>query len=151
MLAPEGIFYEDIQAGECIRLGPYQVTRDEIIEFARAWDPLPIHVDEQAAAAGPFGGLTASGLHILGIRQRLVLRLPIRAIATFGFDEVRFPAPVRPGDALTLHLSWIDKRLSASKPDRGIVGIGFALFNQHAVEVMRHRDTILIWRRPTGA
>jgi acyl dehydratase len=127
-----------------LRAGPYVIPEQELLDFAAAWDPLPIHVDKDFAAA--HGGITAPGLYLLAIKMRLVHQLPFRAtvIAGVGFDEVRFHRPARPGDALTLELTWRDKRRSKSKPDRGIVSGNYVLINASGETVLSHIDTIFM-------
>lgn len=145
-------YYEDMIVGETL-VGPsYLVERDELVEFARKWDPLPFHVDEEAGRKA-FGSLTAPGTYVLAIKQALIHRLPERhaVIASSGYDEVRFHEPVRPGDTLTLLREWVSKRESASKPDRGVVTLRLSLNNQHGRTAMSHLDTILVRRRPANA
>ena len=93
-----------------------------------------------------FGGLTASGSHTLAIRTLLLHQLPTReaVIAAGGWDEGRFHVPVRPGDELSLEVTWLTKRRSASKPDRGIVTALMKLLNQHHTVVLSHKDTIFM-------
>ena len=140
----DDIFYEDVTPGAVLRAGPYVIPEQELLDFAAAWDPLPIHVDKDYAAR--HGGITAPGIYLLAIKMRLVHRLPFRrtVIAGVGFDEVRFHRPAHPGDALTLELTWRDKRRSKSKPDRGIVSGRYALLNAAGETVLSHLDTILI-------
>jgi acyl dehydratase len=140
----DDIFYEDVTPGNVLRAGPYVIPVQELLDFAAAWDPLPIHVDKDYAAQ--HGGITAPGLYLLAIKMRLVHRLPFRhtVIAGVGFDEVRFHRPAHPGDALTLELTWRDKRRSKSKPDRGIVTGRYALINAAGETVISHLDTILM-------
>ncbi len=140
----DDIFYEDVNPGDMLRAGPYVIPEQELLDFATAWDPLPIHVDKDYAA--PRGGITAPGLYLLAVKMRLVHRLPFRrtVIVGFGFDEVRFHRPVHPGEALTLELTWRDKRRSTSKPDRGIVSGHYALLNAAGETVLSHLDTILM-------
>ena len=147
----DDIFYEDVSPGATLRAGPYVIPEQELLEFAMVWDPLPIHVDKEFAA--PYGGITAPGLYLLAVKMRLVHRLPFRrtVIAGVGFDEVRFHRPAHPGDALTLELTWRDKRRSKSKPDRGIVSGRYALINAAGETVLSHLDTILMrLRNPSG-
>lgn len=127
------------------------VDGDEMLAFARKYDPLPIHVDEDAARAA-FGGLTAPGCYVLALKQQLIHRLPNRhaVIASGGYDEVRFHAPVRAGDRLRLELEWVERRPSKSRPDRGVVTVRFELVNQDGTVVMSHRDTILVRLREAG-
>ncbi|HXD17804.1 MAG TPA: MaoC/PaaZ C-terminal domain-containing protein [Vicinamibacterales bacterium] len=147
------MFYEDIEVGHSVRVGSYRVDADDIVSYARRWDPLPVHVDEAAARRTMFGGLTASGSHTLAIRTLLLHRVPIQdgVIAAGGWDEVRFHAPVRPGDELSLEVTWLAKRRSASKPDRGIVTALMKLLNQESAVVLSHKDTIFMrLRNPEG-
>jgi acyl dehydratase len=140
----DDIFYEDVSPGAVLRAGPYVIPEQELLDFAAAWDPLPIHVDKDYAAR--HGGITAPGLYLLAVKMRLIHRLPFRrtVIAGFGFDEVRFHRPAHPGDALTLELTWRDKRRSKSKSDRGIVSGHHALVDAAGETVMSHLDTILM-------
>ena len=140
----DDIFYEDVTPGDVLRAGPYVIPERELLDFAAAWDPLPIHVDKNYAAT--HGGITAPGLYLLAIKMRLVHRLPFRrtVIAGVGFDEVRFHRPAHPGDALTLELTWRDKRRSKSKSDRGVVSGRYVLINAAGETVLSHLDTILM-------
>ena len=140
----DDIFYEDVTPGAVLRAGPYVIPEQELLDFAAAWDPLPIHVDKDYA--DQHGGITAPGIYLLAVKMRLIHRLPFRrtVIAGVGFDEVRFHRPVHPGDALTLELTWRDKRRSKSKPDYGIVSAHLALVNAAGEMVMSHLDTILM-------
>jgi len=146
----DDIFYEDVSPGAVLRAGPYVIPEQELLDFAAVWDPLPIHVNKDYAAL--HGGITAPGLYLLAVKMRLVHRLPFRntVIAGVGFDEVRFHRPARPGDALTLELTWRDKRRSKSKPDRGIVSGHYALINAAGETVLSHLDTILMRLRNPG-
>jgi len=143
------VYYDDIELGTTVRVGSYRVDADDIVSYARRWDPLPVDVDEAAARQTIFGGLTASGSHTLAIRTLLMHRVQIQdgVIAAGGWDEVRFHKPVRPGDELWLEVTWIEKRLSASKPDRGIVTAAMKLLNQNDEVVLSHRDVIFMRRR----
>src|SRR3954468_15878626 len=111
----EGIFFEDVVPGAAIEAGPYVIPEHELVAFASEWDPLPIHIDKTFAAE--HGGLTAPGIYLLAVKMRLVHSLPLRqsVIASFGYDEVRFLRPARPGDSLMLELRWTEKRMSQSK------------------------------------
>jgi acyl dehydratase len=146
----DDIFFEDAIPGTAIEAGPYVIPEHELVAFASAWDPLPIHVD--MAFAMQHGGLTAPGIYLLAIKMRLVHSLPLRetVIASFGYDEVRFHRPARPGDALILELKWTEKRVSRSKPDRGIVTGRYSLINAAGEVVMSHLDTVLMRLRGFG-
>jgi len=121
------------------------VTEADIIDFAKVWDPLPIHTDPEAGKAA-FGSVTASGLHVLALKQRLLRHGPLNdhLVASFGYDEVRFLKPVRPNDTLTLRMKWIEKRRSESKPGRGIVKVQLSLVNQDGDPVLQHYDTVMV-------
>ena len=149
---PALIYYEDMVPQTKI-IGPSVIVdKSEMVAFAKIWDPVPIHVDEAAGKAA-FGSLTASGVYILSLKQRLLHRMERIAavIASLGYDEVRFHQPVRPGDELTLVVEWVEKSLSNSKKDRGIVVHRLSLVNQHADVVMSHLDTILVRLRDVPA
>jgi acyl dehydratase len=133
------VFFEDIELGTTIRVGSYRVERDDIVAFARRWDPLDIHTDEST-------GVTASGSHLMAIRTLLLHQLPTReaVIVGAGWGNVRFHVPVHSGDELWLEATWLTKRRSASKRDRGIVTASMKLVNQSGVVVVSHEDTIFM-------
>ena len=140
------IFYEDVTPGDAMTSPTITVDRDEMVAFAKRWNPLPIHVDE-AVAQAVAGGLTAPGLYVLALKQQLIHQLPDHAvIASFGYDEVRFHEPVRPNDTLHLVYEWLDRRDSTSKPDRGVVTVRLSLINQAGTTVMSHLETMLMRR-----
>lgn len=147
-MTTEAVYFEDMVPAGFIEGPSVIVDRQELISFAKRWDPMPFHVDEEAGKAA-FGGLTAPGIYVLALKQRLIhdLPLPHAVLASFGYDEVRFHEPVRPGDRLTLLVEWVERKVSRSKPDRGIVKVRYALRNQSGVIVMSHLDTILVRRR----
>jgi acyl dehydratase len=140
----DDIYFEDVIVGGKLRAGPYVIPERELVEFAQTWDPLPIHVDK--AYATQHGGLTAPAVYLFAIKMRLIHTFPLRrtVIAAIGYDEVRFLRPAHPGDALTLELEWTGKRLSHSKPDRGVVTGRYSLIDAAGEAVMTHLDTILM-------
>ena len=140
----ELIYFDDIEVPSRLD-GPGQVIdRHEMVEFARTWDPLPIHLDEDFAR--DYGGLTASGPYLLALRIRLIHAMSRQpaVIASFGYDEVRFKTPAHAGDTLSIVLEFEDKRISASKPDRGIVTVRQTLFNQNGQVVLKVLDKVLV-------
>lgn len=144
------LYYEDFRVGDVTwSTEPYRVSEEEIVEFASKWDPQEFHVDRDAAARSVFGGLTASGTHTLAIRNWLIHRLESRAhvIAALGFDEVRFPRPVRPGDELRLRSEVIEARPSNTKPDRGLIRHSHTVLNQNDEPVLTLKVAILAKRR----
>jgi acyl dehydratase len=104
--------------------GSFTVDQAEIVDFARRYDPQPFHVDPEAAAAGPYGGIIASGWHTASLMMRQIVERfisPESGLGAAGIDEIRWPRPVRPGDTLHVRGTLLEARLSQSKPDRGII------------------------------
>ncbi len=125
-------YFEDYLPDAVYEYGYLTVTEPEILEFARRFDPQPIHIDPGFAAAGPFGGLIASGWHTASMMMRLFADHYLSRVASLaspGIDELRWPAPVRPGDQLRLRTTIMEARPSRSKPDRGLVRTRGELLN----------------------
>jgi acyl dehydratase len=143
-------YFEDLEVGDTRKAGPYFVSKDEIIQFAKQFDPRPFHIDEEAAARSVFGGLSASAGHTFAIFIFLTDRYqpPFRALAGLGYDELRLPNAVRPGDNLYLESTTLEKRESKSKPDRGIVRGQSFLRNQKGDTVLQCVGSALVERRP---
>jgi acyl dehydratase len=128
----EDRYFEDYQAGAVYEYGWTSVTEQEIIAFARQFDPQPIHIDPAFAASGPYGGLIASGWHTAGILMRLLADHYLSRVASLGspgIDELRWATPLRPGDSLRLRTTIVETRRSRSKPDRGLVRTHAQLLN----------------------
>ncbi len=142
----ENLYFEDLQVGWHLSVESFHVNREELSDFALKWDPLPQHIDD--AAAGP-GGITAPGLYMLAIKMALISKMPrpFAVIASGGYDEVRFTAPIRAGDVVKLLIEALAARASKSKQDRGIVTLRFSLINQTGIVCMTHLDTIFVLRR----
>jgi len=139
MLANMDRFLEDVAPGEVGVGGPTTITADEIIAFGKAYDPQPFHTDPAAAAAGPFGSIIASGWHVAALVMRQIVdAAPYGAtpILGMGIDELRWLAPVRPGDSLTARREITSVKRSASRPDRGVVKTRIDVTNQAGVTVM---------------
>jgi acyl dehydratase len=147
----DDIYFEDVVVGAALHAGPYTIPEQEMMAFASAWDPMPMHTDR--AYAAKHGGLTAPGTYLLAVKLRLVHSLPFRrtVIASTGYDEVRFHRPVHPGESVKLTLEWIGKRRSNSKPDRGIVNGRYSLIDSAGDVVLSHLDTLLIRLRDPAA
>jgi acyl dehydratase len=144
-------YWEDFEPGEVVSLGPYEVTRDEILDFARRYDPQPFHVDEDAAESGPFGGLAASGWHTAAMFMRLFVEgilLESASRGSPGVEELRWTAPVRPGDVLTARVRVIETYPSERRADRGTVITESEVINQDGVVVMTMRARGFFRRRP---
>lgn len=152
MTAPER-WFEDYRPGLIVTGGPVEVGEAEILEFARRYDPQPMHTDPAAAKAGQFGGLIASGWHTAALTMRLVATeflFPGSGLASPGIDELRWLAPVRPGDRLSLCATVVEARPSRSKPDQGVVRSLVEVLNQRGEVVMTLKPVSLIRRRPNG-
>jgi acyl dehydratase len=140
-------FFEDIVVGERTRTGSFTVTKDSIVEFARHYDPQPMHMDEEAAKGSFFGRLVASGWQTLGVTMRLMVEArPLGATPLIGIqiDEIRFQRPVLPGDSLSAELEILEKRLSKTRPDRGFLKGRTITSNQQGAEVSSQLWTMVI-------
>ena len=143
-------YFEDIEVGQKNTAGEYLVIREEIIEFARKWDPQPFHIDEEKARESQFGGIIASASHTMAISFWLLNRAGkgLAAISGLGWDKMRLPTPVRPGDLLSLTMECIEKRESKRKPDRGILRHSVVIKNQDGIPVTTFEATTLVKRQP---
>jgi len=144
-------YWEDFRQGDVTELGPLEVTREEILDFARRYDPQPFHVDEAAADAGPFGGLAASGWHTAAMFMRLFVDGILNGSASMGspgVEELRWTAPVRPGDSLSARVRVVETYPSERRPDRGTVITESAVLNQEGAVVMTMRARGFFRRRP---
>ena len=129
----EDRWFEDYVPGSTYEFGHVSLTEDEIVEFAKTYDPQRIHTDPAWAATGPFGGLIASGMQTMAATMRLYVDHYISRVASLaspGLDEIRFVRPVRPRDELRLRVTVDTARLSKSKPDRGLVHTVIEILNQ---------------------
>lgn len=144
-------WYEDYPVGSSRTLRPITVTLEEIRDFAAKFDPQPIHVDPDAAAGGPYGGIIASGWHTCALVMRSLVDGYISvpsALGSPGIDELRWRNPVRPGDVLTIDITVAEARTSTSKPDRGIVRTAIEVKNQTGQTVLSMVANNLVLRRP---
>jgi acyl dehydratase len=149
----EDRYFEDYLPAAVYEYGYLTVTEAEILEFARRFDPQPMHTDPGFAATGPFGGLIASGWHTASMMMRLFADHYLSRVASLaspGIDELRWPAPVRPGDQLRLRAATVEARPSRSKPDRGLVRTRGELINQDDRVVLDLVAMNLIGRREPG-
>ncbi len=145
-------FFEDFAVGDSIELGSQTVTEASIVEFARAYDPQPFHVDPEQAQTSMYGGLIASGWHTAGIYMRMLVDRVLRDTASLGspgIDELRWYLPVRPGDTLHGRITVLEARVSQSKPDRGLLRTRGELFNQDDKRVMSLVAVNFFSRRPS--
>jgi acyl dehydratase len=146
------LYFEEIKIGQVWKSTEYRVSREEIIEFASRWDPQPFHLDDEAAAQSIFGTLIASAPHTYAIQCYLIEKLDVRIALLAGLGTPRFelPHPVRPGDRLHLERRILAKRLSQSKPGRGIITTEDLLKNQDDRIVLDSRNNIMVSCRPAG-
>ena len=144
-------YWEDFTPGRVFEHGSRTLSQDEIIAFAREWDPQRFHTDPEAAEQTPYGGVIASGWHTGCVMMRLMCDAYLNessCIGSPGIDEWRFAAPVRPGDTLRYRATVLEARTSASKPDRGIVKWRWELLNQRDEVVVSQVGTQFFLRRP---
>ncbi|MGE0258654.1 MAG: MaoC family dehydratase [Alphaproteobacteria bacterium] len=144
-------YFEDYQPGAVHIAGAIEVTENEIVEFARRYDPQPMHVDHEAAASGRFGGLIASGWHTGAMMMRLFadnFLSPASSLASPGLDELRWHLPVRPGDVLRLRVTILEARPSRKNPEQGVVRSHVEVLNQDNAVVMSLKPISLVRRRP---
>ena len=146
-MADEKQFFEDIVVGQPERFGAYEVTREEVIAFASIYDPQDFHLDDAAAAVGPFGKLAASGWQTAGITMRLLVEGFLsrqESQGGAGVKDMRWTRPVYPGDVLSLEVEVTAKRRSKSRPDLGLMEVQQRTLNQNGEEVMRLTSTGMI-------
>jgi acyl dehydratase len=144
-------YFEDFAPGRTWEIDGPTVSRDEIVEFARRFDPQYFHVDETAAGDSPYGGLIASGWQTVGICMRLICDaylLESASLGSPGVNELRWTKPVRPGDRLRMKMTVLEAKLSRSKPDRGTVLHRWEMYNQHGDLVMHMEGYGMYGRRP---
>ncbi|MFN7923788.1 MAG: MaoC family dehydratase [Bryobacteraceae bacterium] len=150
---PEDRYFEDYVEGRVYEFGGITVTEEEIIEFAKRFDPQAMHIDPVAAAHSRFGGLIASGWHTAGIAMRLFVDhyvTHVASLASPGVDEVRWPNPVRPGDTLRIRVTILEARPSRTKKDRGVVRARLEAFNQRDEPVLSMLAISIFGRRPNA-
>lgn len=146
------IYFEDIEVGSETEFGNYDVTREEVLEFARKYDPQPFHLSDEEAAKTHFGRLAASGWHTAAMTMATIVRAmkerPQAGLGSPGVDELRWLKPVHPGDRLHVRGRVVDKTASRSKPDIGSIRTETTVTNQDGVPVMTFTSIVLIRRRP---
>jgi acyl dehydratase len=146
-------YLEDYVEGDVHEFGSISVEEDELVAFARRFDPQAMHADPEAAKRGPFGGLIASGWHTAGLMMRLYVEHYLThaaSLASPGLDELRWLKPVRPGDTLSVRVTVLKTVPSKSKPDRGAVTSFVEVINQAGAVVMTFRVVNIIGRRPSA-
>ncbi len=144
-------YFEDFEVGQALSMGQRLVTEEEIVAFARQFDPQPFHVDQAAGEASIFGGVIASGWHTCAMMMRLVVDGLLNhssSMGSPGLDSVRWLKPVRAGDTLSVAYLTKEVRGSRSKPDRGVVVSQWQASNQHGELVATVEGMGMFGRRP---
>ncbi|MGB5777539.1 MAG: MaoC family dehydratase [Allopontixanthobacter sediminis] len=148
------LYFEDIMVGSSKTFGHYEVTRDEVMKFAEAYDPQPFHLDDEAAAQTHFGRLSASGWHTCAMTMRMMvedMKIHQQAgLGSPGVDHLRWVKPVYPGDTLSCRSEILEKRRSKSRPEMGIFKSKSQTFNQHGELVLEMVSNGLIRVRDHG-
>jgi acyl dehydratase len=146
--------YEDFEVGSAHQLGSHTFGREEIVEFASKYDPQPFHLSEEGGTASHFGGLVASGWHTCSAMMGILVREHLSdstSMGSPGLDNIRWLKPVRVGDTVRLTVRVLSKRVSASKPDRGLVATRWEAHNQHGELVLTVDSAALFGLRNPGA
>jgi acyl dehydratase len=145
-------YLEDLEVGRKSAFGSYQVTREEVLEFARKYDPQPFHLSDEAAAQTHFGRLAASGWHTCAMTMAMIVENleahEQAGLGSPGVDELRWLKPVFPGDTLRAETEILEVTPSRSKPDIGSFRSRCTVFNQHDQPVLSFISIVLIRRRP---
>ena len=143
-------YLEDFAAGQTFGSGRVRVDKEQIKSFAAEFDPQPFHLDEEAARNSVFQGLAASGWHTAALTMRLLVESefkPAGGVVGAGFDEFRWPRPVRPGDDLHLEIEVLEARPSKSRPDQGLIKVRTTTLNQNDEPVQVHVGNLIVPRR----
>ena len=148
-------YFEDLEVGAETDFGSYEVTREEVLEFARKYDPQPFHLSDEAAAGTHFGRLAASGWHTCAMTMAVIVNHMSQGEAQAGLgspgvDELRWLKPVYPGDTLRVTGRIVDKTPSRSRPEIGTFRTQTIVTNQDDVPVMRMTSIVLIRKRPAA-
>ena len=148
---PSQNYFEDFEVGTIQEFGQYEVTEEEIIDFAEKFDPQPFHLSEEAGQAMHFGGLCASGWHTCSMAMRMIVEHMPKgnngALGSPGIDEIRWKKPVFPGDVLRMRSTILDKKSSKSRADMGTIFMLNELFNQNDEVVMTNKPIVMVKKR----
>lgn len=145
-------YFEDLEVGAETNFGSYEVTREEVLDFARKYDPQPFHLSDEEAAKTHFGRLSASGWHTCAMTMAVIARHVVAdeqaGLGSPGIDELRWRRPVYPGDTLHVRGKIIDKTPSRSRPEMGSFRTETTVTNQNDEPVLTFQSIVLIRRRP---
>jgi acyl dehydratase len=147
-------YWEDFKPGDTFPMGERAIDRDEVMAFARQFDPQPFHIDEAAAERSIYGGLIASGWHTVAMVMRMMCDSYLNQSASLGspgVDNVRWLKPVRPGDTIHAQRTVLESRASQSRPEMGLVKTRWEVFNQDGELVMTMEGYGMFQRRSAGA
>jgi len=153
-MADDLLYWEDFPPGDTMEMGSHTVSREEVLEFARHYDPQPFHTDEAAAQLSIYGGLIASGWHTCAIAMRLMVDKYVARSASLGspgLDNIRWLAPVRAGDTISYRRTTTAARASESKPGIGLVHSRWEALNQRGETVMTMEGWGMFRRRNPAA
>ncbi|MDF2384694.1 MaoC family dehydratase [Nostoc ellipsosporum NOK] len=146
------LYLDDMQVGATRSFGRYEVTREEVLDFARKYDPQPFHLSDEAAAETHFGRLAASGWHTCAMTMSMFVAEmavhPQASLGAAGVDELRWLKPVHPGDVLRCESEILEVNPSRSRPDMGSMRTQTTTYNQHGEPVLRFVALALMRRRP---
>jgi acyl dehydratase len=145
------LYLEDFAVGQTYGSGRLRVDEEKIKAFAAEFDPQPFHLDDDAARDSMFRGLAASGWHTAALTMRLLVESelkPAGGIVGAGFDEFRWPRPVRPGDELRVESEVLEVRPSKSRPGQGLIKVRTTTLNQNGEAVQISIGNLLVPRRP---
>jgi acyl dehydratase len=145
-------YFEDIEVGAKTRFGRYEVKHEDVIAFAKKFDPQPFHLSDEAAAQTHFGRIAASGWHTCAMSMSMIVEHleanEQAGLGGIGIDALRWWKPVYPGDVISCEIEILEKTPSRSKPDRGSYVSRLTVYNQHDEKVMSYENTALIATRP---
>lgn len=151
---PALLHWEDIVIGNAVTFGRYVVSTEEVIDYARAFDPQPFHMDEAAAAQSPHGRLYASGLHSCAMMMRLLAENVLNqaaALGSPGLEDCAWIKPAFPGDVLSGRYTCTGKRVMRSRPDVGVCQFAFETLNQNGEVIMTWKAALFFQVRAPGA
>ena len=145
------VYFEDITVGDIAKFGSYQVTKEEVIDFATKYDPQPFHLSEELAKQSVFGGLCASGWHTCAMMMRMLVdqmqEVGVASLGSPGMDGIKWMRPVMVGDTLSVEASVDAKRESNSRPELGFLKGTYKVFNQKGETVMVLHSNYMVAKR----
>jgi len=145
------VYFEDITVGDVAKFGSYEVTKEEVIDFATKYDPQPFHLSEELAKQSVFGGLCASGWHTCAMMMRMLVdqmqEVGVASLGSPGMDGIKWMRPVMVGDTLSVEASVDAKRESNSRPELGFLKGTYKVFNQKGETVMVLHSNYMVAKR----